>query len=70
MSVAVILPGQMFPDMCVYLSGQIVEAEHKSPVEVSLSSQRVEVYVGLLFVVFQSLYPPAPKTQQNPTETH
>lgn len=59
----------MFPDMCVYLSGQIVEAEHESPVEVSFSSQRVEVDVGLLFVVFQPLYPPAAKTQQSLTET-
>lgn len=43
----------------VYLSGKVVEAEHKSPVEVSFSSQRVEVDVSLLFLSFQPLYPAA-----------
>lgn len=40
-----------------YLSRKIVETEYKSPVEVSLSSQRVKVDVSLLFVSLQSLYP-------------
>ena len=43
----------------VYLSRKVIEAEHKSPVEVSFSSQRVEVDVSLLFLSFQPLYPAA-----------
>lgn len=48
---------------CLYLSRKVVEAKHKSPVEVSLSSQRVEVDISLLFVVFQSFYPSKHKTE-------
>lgn len=43
----------------VYLSGKVVEAEHKSPVEVSFPGQRVEVDVSLLFFSFQSFNPAA-----------
>lgn len=51
--------------MCagVYLSGKVVEAEHKSPVEVPFSSQRVEMDVRLLFVSFKPLYPAAERTE-------
>lgn len=50
--------------VCVYLCWKIVEAKHKSPVEISFSGQRAEVDVSLLFVSVQPLYPSA-HTEQN-----
>lgn len=42
-------------------SRHVAEGEHKAPVEVSFSSQRVVVYIGLLSVIFQSFQPASEK---------
>lgn len=47
------------PDAHLPLRRQVVKAKHEAPIEVALSSQGVEVDVGLLFVMLQPLYPAA-----------
>lgn len=42
---------RLAPDGHLALRRQVVKAEHKAPVEVALSSQGVEVDIGLLSVV-------------------
>lgn len=49
--------------ICLYLRWKVVEAKHKSPVEISFSGQRAEVDVSLLFVSVQPLYPSAHREQ-------
>lgn len=49
--------------VCLYLRWKVVEAKHKSPVEISFSGQRAEVDVSLLFVSVQPLYPSAHREQ-------
>lgn len=39
------------------LGGQVVKAEDKSPVEVSLPGERIEVDIRLLLVAFQASNP-------------
>lgn len=45
------------PDAYLPLRGQVVEAEHKAPIEVPLPSQGVEVNICLLLVMLQPLHP-------------
>lgn len=40
-----------------------MEREHKAPVEVALSCQGIVMYICLLFVLFQALYPPTASTE-------
>lgn len=52
-----------FTDHHLFLCWEVVEWEHEAPVEVALSCQGVVMYVCLLFVLFQALYPPMASTQ-------
>lgn len=51
-----------FTNHHLFLCWEVVEWEHKAPVEVALSCQGVVMYVCLLLVLFQALYPPMAST--------